>query len=287
MATNAVKILPALLLLIVAVAGCVTVAPQQRSGTSEAAGVPQIAVFGANPSSIQPGDMITLQWEVTNATSASIDQGIGSVALRGNRAVSPLSTVTYKLTATNQYGTASATANVVVATPPVTAPAASNLPEVMVFAATPANIASGQTAILSWQVRNSFDVSISPGLSIIPPSGSAEISPIIPTTYRLTATNGQGSIVASTTLTVSATLPTGETPVIKFLTADPYVIRRGGSATLSWQSVGASSASIDNGIGIVDGSGTTQVTPSQTTTYMLTVTNPQGAQFQTVTVNVK
>ena len=141
--------------------------------------------------------------------------------------------------------------------------------------------------MLAWEVQNSFDVEIQPGFTIIPPKGSRQVDPLFTTTYKLTANNGQGSIIATTTLTVSGALPNEETPVIKFFTVTPYVIRKGESAMLSWQSTDGSSASIDNVPGIVSGSGTTQVTPAQTTTYMLTVTNPRGAQFQTVTVNVR
>jgi hypothetical protein len=75
--------------------------------------------------------------------------------------------------------------------------------------------------------------------------------------------------------------------VVTFFTANPYVIRKGERATLSWQTIGGSSASIDKGVGTVPGEGTTLVSPEVTTTYMLTVTSPNGAQFQTVTVNVK
>jgi len=162
-----------------------------------------------------------------------------------------------------------------------------NLPEVVIFSVMPGNIVSGSYATLTWDVRNSFDVAIEPGLSIIRPQGSQPVNPPFTTTYRLTAINGQGSILATTTLTVSGAPPTIDTPVINFFTASPYVIRSGGSSTLSWKTVGGSSASIDRGVGTVPGEGSTQVSPPSTTTYMLTVTSPHGAQFQSVTVNVK
>jgi hypothetical protein len=162
-----------------------------------------------------------------------------------------------------------------------------NLPEVVIFSVTPGNILSGSYATLTWDVRNAFDVAIEPGLSIIRPQGSQPVNPPFTTTYRLTSINGQGSILATTTLTVSGALPTIDTPVINFFTASPYVIRSGGSSILSWQTVGGSSASIDRGVGTVPGEGSTQVSPTSTTTYMLTVSSPDGAQFQTVTVNVK
>jgi hypothetical protein len=158
---------------------------------------------------------------------------------------------------------------------------------VVIFNVLPGNIVSGNYATITWDVRNAFDVAIEPGLSIIRPQGSQPVNPPFTTTYRLTATNDQGSILATTTLTVSGTPPTIDTPVINFFTASPYVIHSGGSSILSWKTVGGSSASIDKGVGTVPGEGSTQVSPTSTTTYMLTVSSPDGAQFQTVTVNVK
>lgn len=166
-------------------------------------------------------------------------------------------------------------------------PPSFNLPEVVIFNVVPANIMSGSYATLTWDVLNAFDVAIEPGLSIIRPRGSQPVNPAFTTTYRLTATNAQGSILATTTLTVSGVPPTIDTPVIKSFTATPDVIRSGGSSILSWQTINGSSVSIDKNVGTVSGEGSTQVSPIVTTTYMLTVTSPDGAQFQTVTVNVK
>jgi len=169
------------------------------------------------------------------------------------------------------------------------APASFNLPTVAVFAVTPANIMSGNGATLTWDIRNSYDVAIEPSFGIIRPSGSQPVNPPFTTTYKITANNSQGSILATTTLTVSGAPPSVDTPVVKFFTANPYVIRRGESAILSWQTVGGSSVVIDKELSTMfwPAEGTTQVSPAATTTYMLSVTSPDGGQFQTVTVNVK
>ena len=169
------------------------------------------------------------------------------------------------------------------------APASFNMPEVAVFSVQPANIMSGNFATLTWDIRNSFDVSIEPRFGIIRPNGSQPVNPPFTTTYKLTANNSAGSILATTTLTVSGTPPSADTPVVKSFTADPYVIRKGESAVLSWQTIGGSSIVIDKELSSMywPAEGTTQVSPAVTTTYMLTVTNPDGGQFQTVTVNVK
>ena len=175
------------------------------------------------------------------------------------------------------------------ANPPPSTPASFNLPIVAVFTVQPANIMSGGYATLVWDIRNTFDVTIEPGFGIIRPIGSQPVNPPFTTTYKMTANNSQGSILATTTLTVSGTPPTVDTPVVKFFTANPYVIRRGESAILSWQTVGGSSVVIDKELSTMfwPAEGTTQVSPAATTTYMLSVTSPDGGQFQTVTVNVK
>ena len=180
-------------------------------------------------------------------------------------------------------------ANTQAVNPPQSAPASFNLPEVATFTVQPANIVSGNYATLVWDIRNSFDVSIEPSFGIIRPSGSQPVNPAFTTTYKLTANNSQGSILATTTLTVSGAPPTVDTPVVKFFTANPYVIRRGESAILNWQTTGGSSVVIDKDLSTryLPAEGTAQVSPLATTTYMLTVTSPDGGQFQTVTVNVK
>jgi hypothetical protein len=75
------------------------------------------ANFSASPSSIVPGQSSTLTWTSNNATSVSINQGIGAVIGSGSRGVSPASTTTYTLTATNSTGVSTTrTATVTVGT---------------------------------------------------------------------------------------------------------------------------------------------------------------------------
>jgi peptidoglycan-associated lipoprotein len=54
------------------------------------------------------------------------------------------------------------------------------------------------------------------------------------------------------------------------LSANPATIERGQSSTLSWTTTGATSVSIDQGIGDVSTSGSRSVSPSSSTTYTLT-----------------
>jgi len=76
--------------------------------------VPIINSFSAAPSTITEGESSTLSWSVIDATTATIDHGVGTVALSGSTTVSPIITTTYTLTATNTAGSVTATTTVTV-----------------------------------------------------------------------------------------------------------------------------------------------------------------------------
>ena len=93
-----------ILIALILITGC--------SGTPLA--VPIINSFSAVPSTINVGESSTLSWSVTDASSVTIDNAIGSVALTGTTAVNPTTTTTYTLTATNTAGSVTATTTVTV-----------------------------------------------------------------------------------------------------------------------------------------------------------------------------
>lgn len=77
--------------------------------------VPIINSLSAIPSTINAGESSTLSWSVTDATTVTIDNGVGTVALSGSTTVSPTTTTTYTLTAaTNSAGSVTATTTVTV-----------------------------------------------------------------------------------------------------------------------------------------------------------------------------
>src|SRR5712672_229352 len=61
---------------------------------------PVISSFTATPVSIPTGRSAILSWAVTDATSLSIDQGVGIVTGRTSVSVSPTVDTTYTLSAT-------------------------------------------------------------------------------------------------------------------------------------------------------------------------------------------
>ena len=73
---------------------------------------PVVTSFTATPATISSGQSSTLQWNITGATSVSIN-GIGSVnSTSGTRVVTPAATTTYTLIATNSAGSVNSSATV-------------------------------------------------------------------------------------------------------------------------------------------------------------------------------
>jgi len=161
-----------------------------------------------------------------------------------------------------------------------------NLPYVALFTVKPVNTVANYPVVLKWDVRNSSDIVIQPNVGIVQPTGEKSFTtPWMTTTYKLTATNAQGSVLATTTVTISGDLPSRDAPVVRQFTASPHIIKKGGSSTLTWRTQAASSVTLDGETVAADGS--TQVSPAETSTYYLVVTSTDGTQYQAVTVNVK
>ena len=70
------------------------------------------------------------------------------------------------------------------------------------------------------------------------------------------------------------------------MSADPSTIEQGQCATLAWSTTGASSASIDRGIGSTDPNGSRQVCPDSTTQYTVTAMGDGGTRTASTTVTV-
>ena len=72
----------------------------------------------AVPASIVQGKCTTLSWTSANASSASIDQGLGSVSPSGSREVCPPATTQYSIAAVGAGGSQTASTAVTVTPPP-------------------------------------------------------------------------------------------------------------------------------------------------------------------------
>ena len=195
------KLIPLLLLAVIFTAGCDLAGINLTTTTQSAA----INSFGASPPSIASGESSDLSWNVSGATTVNIDQGIGNVALNGSRTVMPGATTVYTLTATNAAGiSVTATAQVIVtgASTPSTPPTTGGMPVVNYFTASPTEIYTGGSSLLSWNVSNATSVNIDHGVGTVGSSGSTLVLPATSTTYTLTATNTAGWFSKSATVLV-------------------------------------------------------------------------------------
>ena len=98
--------------------------PAGFPGKAPAGPPAEIVRFEAAPAAVDPGQSATLRWEVLNAYSVAIEPGVGAVATRGSRTLSPAATTTYTLTVTGSGGTKTAEATVTVKGTAASAPRA-------------------------------------------------------------------------------------------------------------------------------------------------------------------
>jgi len=80
-------------------------------------------------------------------------------------------------------------------------------PVVLRFSSSPAEISTGESATLSWIVKDATSVSINHGVGVVENVGSKKVSPSATITYTLIATNSGGAVAKSVVVIVSATSP--------------------------------------------------------------------------------
>jgi hypothetical protein len=226
--------------------------------------------FNASPTSIEPGGTATLSWTSEYAESASIDNGIGTVAVNGSLSISPVQTTTYTITVTGPGGTSSASVllRVVYPAPSVT------------ISSEPASIDPGGSTTLSWSSTEADTATIDNGIGSVNTSGSVSVTPTVTTVYTITVTGKGGTATATATVIVVHPNPTVT------ITANPQSILPGQSSTLTWETTNATTAVIDQEIGVVAVNGSLTVTPALATTYTITATGPAGSVAASVTVTI-
>ncbi|MFC7337797.1 lamin tail domain-containing protein [Haloferula chungangensis] len=158
--------------------------------------------------------------------------------------------------------------------------------EIDAFSATPSYISSGQSSVLQWNAVGFHGLTISGGANPVDVTGqnSLTVSPTTTTTYTLTGATASGSATATTTVYV-------DVPPTIDLSSNSEFTPSGSSATLQWISAGATTISIDKGIGDVlpntddSGNGSLVVESiNATTTYTITASNSAGTASDSVTI---
>ena len=143
---------------------------------------------------IQEGESATLTWTSNSATSVSLDNNIGEVALNSSIEVLPTATTTYTLVAVN--GSKLLNDSVTITVIP--------LGVSVTMSALPLQIDSGQTSTLNWTSYNSTTASMDNGIGQVPTSGSIEVSPTaVSTTYTITVSGLDGNATASASIGVN------------------------------------------------------------------------------------
>jgi hypothetical protein len=170
--------------------------------SSTSVGLPEIVNFRANPQVITSGQTSNLIWNVNNANSISIDQGIGIPSSPFGQTISPAFTTTYTLTAVNTYGSVMATATVTVNPAPPVIQVVQVSPTISSFTASPTALYSGGSSTLQWNVSGANSITIS-SIGSVSYIGSQVVYPAATTTYVLTATNSYQSVSSSVTVIVN------------------------------------------------------------------------------------
>ena len=154
-----------------------------RTATVTVIAPPPTVSLSISPASISTGDIVALTWSSTNAQSAVIEPGIGSVLLpSGTLSTAPVATTTYTITALGPGGSATASATVTVHTAPI-----------VTITAGSASIPLGGSTTLTWNVAGAAAAYIDQGIGPVALHDTATISPTATTTYTLTASGTGGT----------------------------------------------------------------------------------------------
>lgn len=239
--------------------------------------VPLISEFSADPSSVRPGQPVTLRWSATGG-KLSIRPGIARISQNSGRVeVFPSAPkTTYILTASGPIRSVSRSVVVaVVALPRST----------IKFTAEPSKISAGQSTELVWSVEGDPNVvTVDQGVGEVDSSGRVKVTPATDTIYTLKADGPGGFAQAS----VKVEVITVSRPVVVLLNASPPAIRKGQSTQLTWEVTGENAVvRFDQNIGSIPLKGSLKVSPQQTTTYRLLAMNGGGSVSRSVTVQVQ
>jgi len=123
--------------------------------------------------------------------------------------------------------------------------------------------------------------------------GELRLSGLAPGTYRLRVAladyktwENSITVTAGETVTAFVTLEREILPPTAMLGADRSSIPAGQSVTLTWTAINATAVDIEPGVGKVDLTGSTSVSPRESTTYTLTAIGRGGIKTATTFVDV-
>jgi hypothetical protein len=246
------------------------VAEGEKGGAVEASvailvvGKPRVVFFKPDRERVRAGESVALRWETEGGSGVSLG-GIGAVASRGAEIVTPKQTTSYELQVLGENDEV------------VTAPAQIEVwapPEIIRFKARPNPANAGDEVEIDWATRNASAVHLDD--KPVEASGSMIVQARAGR-FKLSADGEERSSVSE-----SLEIVVREGASIASLTANPQQTYAGGAVALRWNTTGATTVDL-SGVGSVDATGSTIVTPGSTTEYTLVATGPDGKSVRMAT----
>jgi uncharacterized protein YraI len=248
--------------------------------------IPGNANFQASTYTVQQGQCATLSWSVQDVAAVYLSDGQYQYPVGGvdTRSVCPQVTTTYTLLVQRRDGSTFQEQLTITVVPPQP----SNDPN---FRADSYSLNPGQCTTMRWNVNDVRAVYFWDGANQQGVGGndSRQVCPLNTTTYRLEVVGNDGSVNNYyQTITVSGS---SAAPNVSF-TANPTTLAQGQCSTLNWTVTGSYNLiqlldTSVNSTTVVGPTGTIQVCPSVSATYILRVTTNDGRQYDTsVNVNV-
>jgi outer membrane protein OmpA-like peptidoglycan-associated protein len=156
------------------------------------------------------------------------------------------------------------------------------LPPRVAISVIPDTIKIGEQAELKWLSRGASLITIEPDIGSVDSTGNIFVEPENSMTYIIKAIGPGGSSIYSTNLTVIKELPL---PVIE-MSIVPDSIKEGEKTKIIWNTTNTNKVFIE-GIGEVELSGSKEIIPDKSTTYVLKAMGPGGEVTKGIHVKVK
>ena len=240
---------------------------------------PKINSFSADKTDITDGDTVSLSFDVTGATSLTINPTPGTVTT-SPVAVTPHVSTVYTLRAANDAGADSKDVSINVKPMPTAA-------QISYFSALPSQVAPNGQVTLTWSVARATSIKIYDGTTTVDVTAASQL--VVPqlaatTRYTMTVTGAAGTTPASVTATAVARVVA--LPQITF-NASSTSINQGDKVILSWDGT-ATSWSLSDGTTATNYGPlkTATVEPAANVTYTLTGIGAIGSVSVTKSLSI-
>jgi hypothetical protein len=293
------RLLVVVMLLSLLLPGCI-----KLGSGSTADKTPKVHVFQSLPDSVEQGKQVMLSWEVSDASSITIQPGIGVVEPLGSKQVTVTAPTVYTLTATNRYGKTEKTASVAVGIaggaasdkppaqggqlPPVP-PGSANPPAPGGLLGGPVPAAPGSPGGLPPAPSGTLG-GLPPADNPPNPGPSATVLPSLMQPGNQGSSQSLGSLQALIPADAVRASGAGNLQAIFYALPNPVI--SGQNARLYWNTTNASRVDLLDDYNEfvkkdVDKSGNYDVVLSKTTTYKLRVTGPSVTLDLRYTVKIQ